>query len=286
MKPRFYVISAGYDHAAYTEQHLMGTLRQKGDFDVFIDWTDDASPTLDAYNIARRLLGMGDSTHAGGQAVWKSREGFHITRRAERVGGIANIWPAIQRADDDDILVIAGADGDRLEDGALDLLKARYDDPDCWATYGTYQNSDGDVGPSYEWDGRDIRPHDFLWAPMTVRAWLAKKVFEEDLKMGSGKGAWWFPMGADVALNVPIMEMAGPEHARHIALPWFTRQLHPNNDSVVDANLQFFCNWQAYGKPRYGRLVKREDLPVRTPHVPRYSLLFQAGQPAPRAVAL
>lgn len=265
----------GRNHEDYTEQCLLSVLAETTTGHV-IDWTDDASVSPSNYGatlLAERML----------------HRPHRVERREERRGGLANLWHAIQRAEDDDVCVLMGGD-DWLEPGALERVAKEYENPETWLTYGTYRNerrqgtpcAEGDAEPTcYEWDGCDIRPHDFLWAPLTCKAWLAKKILVEDLKIAG----WWQWSGGDVALNVPMVEMAGPEHARFIADVWYTRRLHDGNDATVDCNLQYYCNWVAYGRPRYSRLASRADTPVRTPHKVKYSLLFSPMLAAPRAVA-
>lgn len=261
MKPEFRVCITGRNHAAYTAKCVRSVLEQKGPCYFRIDWTDDASSTDEAFNIAHELISdRFNNAH------------LYVFRNSERVGGLANLWRAIQRADDDEIVVLMGGD-DYIADGALQRLAKLYEDPECWMTYGTFQNSNGTASnSSFEWDGSDMRDElrEFLWMPLSCRAWLAKKVLEEDLKIA---GYWQWSSG-DVALNVPIVEMAGPEHARWIEEPWYTRRIHEGNDTATDAALQYFCSWRSYGRPRYSRLRDRDDMPERTPHKMKYGLIF------------
>jgi glycosyltransferase involved in cell wall biosynthesis len=298
---------AGRNHAAFVEECLASVLAQR--VELSVDWTDDASDTPEAAEIAHRMLRLSFSgrglfredarvrlgvlPYATSQCDEAGREyrGFHrVERRHERRGGLANLWHAIQRAAEDDVCVLMGGD-DWLEPGGLARVAKAYEDPETWLTYGSYQNArprgrpregPDPVPPCREWTGCDIRPYDFLWMPLTCRTWLAKKVLVEDLKIAG----WWQWSGGDVALNVPMVEMAGPAHARFIPDVWYTRRLHADNDTAIDANLQYYCNWISYGRPRYSRLASREDAPVRTPHRVNYSLLFSPNQPAPRSVIL
>jgi hypothetical protein len=262
----FRVCIAGRNHAAFTEACIISVLQQR-EVDLTVDWTDDASDTPEAFQIASRLLLSKDHRYA---------------RQSHRVGGLANIWFALQRAADDDVCVILGGD-DRLEPGALSRVLREYEDPACWLTYGSYRNTDPNI-PAFtgRWEGEDVRPHDFIWMPLTCKAWLAKKVLEEDLKIAG----WWQWSSGDVALNVPMVEMAGVAHARHIADVWYTRTIHQGNDTSVDRWLQDYCNFYSYGRPRYSALASRDDTPVRTPHELPFSIIFKPGRAFAMGVAM
>jgi hypothetical protein len=260
----FRICIGGRNHEAFTEQCLASALAQGPH--VTVDWTDDASDTPAAFQIASRMLLDRDHRYE---------------QRVERRGGLANLWHAIGRASDDDVCVLLGGD-DWLEPRALERVAKEYEDPACWLTYGSYANTDPNVPVFCEpWDGSDPRPHDFIWMPLTCRAWLAKKILEEDLKIAG----WWQWTAGDVALNVPMIEMAGPEHVRFIEDVWYTRRIHPQNDGTVDRRLQDYCYWVSYGRPRYGRLASKDDAPVRTPHKLGYSILFSPDQPFGMGVA-
>jgi hypothetical protein len=254
----FRVCVAGRNHSAFTEECVTSILCQEG-ADFVIDWTDDASTE----KVSAMFLAAGAVAKMGGH-------GHHLERRPDRRGGLANLWHAIRRAHDDDVCVLVGGD-DWLEPGALERVAREYEDPECWLTYGQMKNT---LGPehfrAYPWNGKDPREQTFLWAPLTVRAKLVKKICEDDLKMAG----WFFLSGGDVALNIPLVEMAGPERSRFIAEPWYNRRIHAGNDHNVDRRFQDFCGWRALCKPRYARLPSLEDAPIRTPHLLRSSIIF------------
>lgn len=249
----FRICVAGRNHEEFTEQCIASVLAQKGDF--ILDWTDDASRTDAAYQIAERML---------------RAERHIITRRPWRHFAMFNLWRAMHRAEDDEVCVLLGGD-DWLDPWALERIAKEYEDPTCWCTYGQLHN---DVGPasfcSYEWDGTDPRMQAFLWAPFTMRAKLAKKVVEDDLLLNGS----FFQTSGDVALNIPIIEMAGHDRSRFIPDAWYNRHIHAGNDHNVNGRFQDFCSWEAMMKPRYSRLETMDDAPVRTPHTDGNSIIF------------
>jgi glycosyltransferase involved in cell wall biosynthesis len=254
-----HVCVTGRNCGEHVKTTLRSILEQRGrgeGFDLEVEFTNDASDddTLERADSLDYLNLLVQSNHV-------------------RFGGLANWYEMIHNASDDDVLFFAGADGDVVKEGALERVARLYDDPETWCTYGTYENSDGSLSHvPFEWDGRDVRDelHEFVWSPLTCRAWLAKKVLEEDLKV-AGYFQW---SAGDTALYVPIIEMAGPEHARFISEPWYVRRVHEGNDTTVDAALQYFCGWRSYGRPRYSRLRGRDDVPTRSAHKMKYGLIF------------
>lgn len=249
---------------------VTGPVFGKEPYQLTIDWTDDASDNARHSGLyrARAMLEKDASVTEPNGHLW--------TENRVRMGGLHNFYRAIHRAADDDVIVLLGGD-DWIDPGSLERVAKLYEDPECWLTYGTWKNDNGKpTHQSFEWDGCELRDqfHEFLWMPFTCRAWLAKKVREEDLKMGGN----FFPSSGDVALNIPIVEMAGPEHARWIEEPWYNRRIHEQNDTSVDAALQYFCSWKAYAKPRYSRILGRNDEPTRTAHTMNYGLAFKPDE--------
>lgn len=277
---RFRVIAAGRNHAEFTEECARSVVQQMVRADVVCDWTDDASDTPEAYEIAKRVLGIDRA-----KVSFSSQEHFAV-RRAERVGGLCNWYRAVQRATDDDILVFIGGD-DRIEPGALARIRREYEeDRQCWATYGSMRNiPDGRVTNVCEpWEPPYATrpPKSFMWVAFTCRAFLAKKILERDLKLAGS----FFMSSGDAAFTTPIVEMAGPEHLRLIKDEWYVRRIQPQNDGWVDPGYQHYCTMRAYMKPRYSRLASPEDTPTRSPHCLPYGLVVMPNEPFPRFLDL
>lgn len=96
---------------------------------------------------------------------------------------------------------------------ALSIVANAYEDPDVWMTYGSFQFADGRPGfaapvvsdPRVErWTMTHLK---------TFRAGLFHKLGDAELKRdGKFRDLCW-----DLAVMLPMYEMAGPEHARLIA---------------------------------------------------------------------
>lgn len=277
---RFRVIAAGRNHAEWTEECVRSVITQRVNAHVVCDWTDDASDTVEAHDLARRILGVSHS-----KIAFDSNDHYAV-RRVERVGGLCNWWRAVQRAAADDVLVFLGGD-DYLESGALARVYREYaEDRHCWVTYGNMRNiPDGRVTNVVdEWKPPYATrpPAAFMWVAFTCRAWLAKKILERDLKLAGS----FFMSSGDAAFTTPIVEMAGPEHVRMIKDPWYVRRIQPNNDGWVDSGYQHYCTMRAYMKPRYSRVSGPDDSPTRSPHVLPYGLIVMPNEPFPRFLDL
>lgn len=262
---RIVVCVTGRNHAEHAKETLDSIRALRApllDIPWSVRWIDDASDegapgASPAVEIADRLLPVGDK----------------VIENVYAVGGLANFHKCIDVASPRDVLVFVGGDGDTLTPSALAQISQKYEDPECWLTYGTLRNSDGSPAPYSRRmpDNVDPRSCVFGWAPLTVRAWLAKKILREDLMLTD---TLYMPAGGDVALTLPLVEMAGPSRCRFIEEPWYVRKIHARNDHVVNRRLQNFCAWDACTRPRYSRLASPEDTPTRTPHVLDWSIAF------------
>jgi len=137
---------------------------------------------------------------------------------------------------DDGVIVLLDGDDRWAHDGALATLAEAFADPATWLTYGrhaTFSRRGSRAEQSFarglrRW-GRPGRtssyPPEALqrrairslgWRaghPLAFRRFLADAVREEDLRDRDGR-----PLRAatDAALAYPMLEMAGPEHTRHL----------------------------------------------------------------------
>jgi hypothetical protein len=114
--------------------------------------------------------------------------------------------------------IIVWVDGDdRLaHDDVLARVAKIYDDPGVWMTYGSYVHGDGRPGITRaytEVEARDYRHAEWLASHLkTCRAALFQKLGDDDLKIHG----YWRELAWDQALMFPMLEMAGPEHSRHV----------------------------------------------------------------------
>ena len=248
----------------WVEKCLRSVLEQQGGHEIRIDFTDDASTDRTAV-LAKSLVR--DATD-----YW--------TARTKRLGALENIWHALQRSQDDEVCILIGGDDWLSSSEALSRIAREYESGDVWLTYGQQWPFGGQSVRARVMDRPDARNHDFVWCnPLTWRAPLGKKIRKQDLCFADGT---FFPSSGDVALTIPMVEMAGLERVRCIEDVIYFYSLHDGNDGTVDKRLQDFCGWYARSKPRYHRLERLEDAPeldTEETSPLEYGILFMPHSP-------
>lgn len=152
------------------------------------------------------------------------------------------------------VIAILDGDGDTLPKDALARVAHVYEKyPDTLVTYGSYKKkSKGDrtkISQAYP-KGADVRKYPWHASHLkTFRACLLPHVKPEWFQDSKGK---WLQAASDVALMLPLMELAGLDRCRHIheiTYAW--------NDSPVSRAkraLQKRCEAIVRAKPREKRL--------------------------------
>lgn len=196
-----HVVTVGRNCAAFAERNLFGLLNQ----DVpewRCVWVDDASTDGTADLVERT-----------------KDQRVTLIRNPERLGAFANRNLAIALAQPDDIIVLWDADDFYESPRALSRIAAEYADPECWLTYGHFRTWPG----GHTWGGdydpethaaRSYRRRQLrAFHPQTFRAWLYGLLEPAD-KLDDDGRPW--QLATDAAVMIPLLEMAGPEHSRHI----------------------------------------------------------------------
>lgn len=257
-----HVIIVGRNHAAFTQECLQSVMRQ--DYGSFhITWVDDASDDGAAVAIATEMLNL---------------RKHKLIVNTHREGGLFNAYHAEIATPPGEIIFAIGGDDYLVNDSALSIMAAKYEDPECWFTNGTswFIGPNGKAGtfsaPALH---DDFRTHPFYWLPCSWRSELTHKIDVEDLKIGG----WWIPSGADVALYTPILEMCGIDRLRYVEETIYFYRAHDNNEGKLSTRFQEFCGWMARCKPKYSRLKNLQDTPTRTMHTLPYGLAFTPQLP-------
>lgn len=201
-------------------------------------------------------------------AIWYRTDrayGISLRNHPERLGVAGNLWRALEfyftqipvwlkHQGPDHIVAILDGDGDTLPKDALARVAHVYEKyPDTLVTYGSYKKrSKGDrtkISQPYP-KGADVRKYPWRASHLkTFRASLLPYVKPEWFQDEKGN---WLQAASDVALMLPLMELAGLDRCRHIheiTYVW--------NDSPVSKAkraLQKRCEAIVRAKPREGRL--------------------------------
>lgn len=127
-----------------------------------------------------------------------------------------NVRRAVRRLPPSEIVVWLDGDDWLAHERALERVQAEYEDRSVWLTYGSYRCADGRPGhcapyaPPY-----DYRRQPWLASHLkTFRAGLFHYLTDVDLL---GPDLAPIRNAHDVAIMIPMLEMAGPERVRFIA---------------------------------------------------------------------
>jgi len=146
-----------------------------------------------------------------------------IRRNRNRIGVLANHYQMAQLCNEDEIIVNLDGDDELAGNLVLQKLDNTYLDPDVWITYGSFaydmesRNPDPHADPrgflSKAPDDRHDRSYPFIFSHLrTYKTWLFNNINVEDFK----RDGQFYQMAPDLALMYPMIEMAGPQHARYI----------------------------------------------------------------------
>ena len=181
----------------------------------------------------------------------------HFYKNGTRKGALASFirGATSDTVKPDDILVTLDGDDWFIRPDALSRIEEEYKDPMCWLTYGSWvSNAKGYPAllPAYKEYGFRGKP--WLYThPRTCKRWLFDLVKDEDLRDKNGD---YFLYPSDIAVCLPMIEMAGLTHSRHIpeALMMYNRTSKYAMPDPVGrkANLDYIL-----AKPPYKPLPKR-----------------------------
>jgi glycosyltransferase involved in cell wall biosynthesis len=180
---------------------------------------------------------------------------FLVTGTEKRVGSLHNIVLAIQEnGRPGDVVVIVDGD-DKLDPHALSVIEDAYN-RGAWMTYGNFKTSAGRPSWMPPYPHRVVKANAFRsypWSvshPKTFRKELFDKIQIEDFQH-EGK---WFETAGDVALMLPMLEMAA-ERAVYIPAPIYEyTEDNPLADHRVDPEGQVRARNSILAKKPYERL--------------------------------
>jgi len=126
---------------------------------------------------------------------------------------------------DEDVMVIIDGDDWLYDDGVLAYVSSIYDNnPNVWITYGTHYDFRwgviGDTAKPLK-PNHDFRRGEWVFAPLrTFKYFLFKNINETDLR--NTRTGEFYTSEADLAMMIPLAEMAGQEHIYYISKPLYT----------------------------------------------------------------
>ena len=270
--PKIHLFITHYNTIQYLQKCLNSIFQQICTIPFQAVLVDDASP--DAY-ITEFL------------DEWQNKEPTRllIVRNKERVGKGANLFRCLDaaRCDPEDIICVLDGDDWLASTYSLQTVVERYQNTNCWVTYGSYLQSNGDTGfctvpltehhYTSEKRGRGFRECGWVFSHLfTAKAFLWNKL-PKDLNIFNGKQTMFT---ADQVFNIPLSEMAGSSRIQYIdqALMIYNNE-NPMNDYKVDYNEQISIDNQNRQRPAFKALDSKEpyDISIVIPCKGRKPLL-------------
>jgi hypothetical protein len=139
----------------------------------------------------------------------------HRNYAARNIYEVINNW-VVKAAKDEDVIALLDGDDELKGTHALEPIRAAYANKNIWLTYGSYEKMSGDkttfngrYKPSA--DVRRVRWH--ATHLKTFRYGLWRHLPEQAMK---GSDGTWLTTCSDVAVMLPLLEMAGLNRTRFV----------------------------------------------------------------------
>jgi glycosyltransferase involved in cell wall biosynthesis len=243
---KFVILILSYNNQKWVEQNLESALSQ--DYENFrVIYVNDASSDQ-TLEIANKFI----ENHP-------KKEKVALYSNLLNQGPMSNFYFYTHKHIDDDEIVVTLDGDDRLADSqVLKVLAEVYGDKeaDIWITYGQYRTTFHEKGhcqavaPTKNLNF--FRTCPFYFSHLrTYRAWLFKKIAKIDF-IQTGK---FYQVAADVALMLPMMEMARNGHYRFIPKELYVYNTsNPISDFRLKPELQQAAERQIKRKKPYQAL--------------------------------
>ena len=234
------IITAAYNCEKYIERCILSVMSQNfKDFKCYI--TDDMS-TDGTKNVINETI-KGDSR-------------FVLIENHSKFYPPGNFNQIIngRALDGDEICVEVNGDDWLANPNVLSKIDDVYKDQNVWITSGSFKYHDGRPGFNKPLTSTEnLRTSSFTLSHLrTWKAWLWKKIKEEDLR--DPNGVYW-PVAGDLSFMWPMVEMAGLEHFKFIPdVLYIYNEGNPINDHKVNFSKVIENHKLIANKPPYQKL--------------------------------
>lgn len=221
--PEFFVVIPSYNNSKWCEKNLESVFCQTY-HNWVIYYVDDCSTDGTGELVDRYIQARGMENKCS------------VIHNKERRGALANLYNAIHTAAPHTIIVTLDGDDWLSDDGALQALADVYKDKEVWLTYGSFQYEPGGTRgvceplPEKVLQNVSIRRYG-KWVTSQLRTFYAElfhKIKKEDLMVNEK----FFEIAYDVAIMLPMIEMASPNHTRYIdRIMYIYNYTNPLSDS-------------------------------------------------------
>ena len=224
----FVIVVPSYNNTDWYKKNLDSVCRQN--YPRYrIVYIDDHSPDSTGKKVSSYLK----------KRRWNGK--VSLQRNQKRVGALANIFQAVHKCKDDEIVVLVDGDDWLADNDVLSYLNDLYKNNDVWLTYGQYQlYPSGKKGYSKRISPEIIQKKQlrkYPWASSHLRTFYAglfKRIKRKDLLYQRK----FFPMAWDLSIMFPMIEMAG-QHSYFVPKILYTyNTANSLNDHKIDRDLQ------------------------------------------------
>jgi len=244
------IIMPSFNNAQWYKQNLDSVLRQNYS-NYRVIYIDDISTDKTAELVQSYLAGHSESKRV------------LFIKNQEKMLAMANIYYTVHNyCEDDEIVVMVDGDDFLAHPNVLKHLNYLYSKKDILLTFGNNICLSNLKTcwwsmpiPSNIVAGNKFRewPHGQTHL-RTFYTWLFKRIDEEDLKHEGD----FYKMTYDVAMLLPMIEMAGERHQFIPDVLYIYNDLNSINDHKKNGKLQHSLNKVIRSKERYSRLIEAE----------------------------
>lgn len=193
-----------------------------------------------------------------------------VVHNKERIGSLANIYNAIHQIEPHKVIICVDGDDWLAHPRVLEKLASVYANPNVWMTFGSFDSEPSLIEiaaterrfltgwntpyPKRIREKNTYRRYWFLAVHLkTFYAGLFQHIKKEDF-LWNGV---FFPMAGDLALMIPLLEMATEKHIRFISEILYKYNIrNPISDRTIDSPLQKKLTRYIKAKPRYKPLYR------------------------------
>jgi len=186
---------------------------------------------------------------------------FRLIRNTEKAYALKNIYDGItlMAPSDEDVIITLDGDDWLSSPDVLSTLNKRYNETDCWITYGSYAEYPGGMRGKF---ARQIPLEYITNQQLRVQAWMSshlrtfkyklwRQIKKEDLLDTEGN---FYRMTWDLAFMFPMLEMAGLKSQYIKDVLYIYNISNPLNDHKIDNQYQVKLENEIRAKAPYERL--------------------------------
>lgn len=240
----FAIIIPSYNNSKFYQKNLQSVLGQQYQ-NYKIIYIDDFSS---------------DGTEKLVNSFFSSKNLKNVTlqQNTQRLGAMRNLYEAIHKCNDNDIIVTLDGDDWFAHNKVLEILNNYYNDKNTWMTWGSYMDHPGKTrGCSRPIPDQIIKSRSYRRSPWmtshlrTFYKWLFAKIKKEDFYDPSGK---FLDVASDLSFMLPMLEMSN-YHGKYIHdILYVYNNENPIQDYKVKLNRQLAMDRFIRSKPIYPAL--------------------------------